>query len=174
MKHTGRAVVFESIEDYHARIEDPELDIDETSVMVLKNVGPKGYPGMPEVGNMALPKKLLEQGVTDMVRISDARMSGTAYGTVLLHASPESAIGGNLALVENGDLIEVDIHERYIHWHVSDEEIARRRAAWTPIDLGYNRGHNKLYIEHVTQSHEGCDFDFLIGKSGSEVNRESH
>lgn len=174
MKHKGRAVVFESIEDYHARIEDPELDIDETSVMVLKNVGPKGYPGMPEVGNMALPKKLLEQGVTDMVRISDARMSGTAYGTVLLHASPESAIGGNLALVENGDLIEVDIHERYIHWHVSDEDIARRRAAWTPIDLGYNRGHNKLYIEHVTQSHEGCDFDFLIGKSGHKVNRESH
>jgi L-arabonate dehydrase len=174
MKHKGRAVVFESIEDYHARIEDPELDIDETCVMVLKNVGPKGYPGMPEVGNMALPKKLLEKGITDMVRISDARMSGTAYGTVLLHASPESAIGGNLALVENGDLIEVDIHERYIHWHVSDEEIARRRAAWTPIDLGYNRGHNKLYIEHVTQSHEGCDFDFLIGNSGHKVNRESH
>ncbi|AXE18036.1 dihydroxy-acid dehydratase [Runella rosea] len=174
MKHKGRAVVFESIEDYHARIEDPELDIDETCVMVLKNVGPKGYPGMPEVGNMALPKKLLEKGVTDMVRISDARMSGTAYGTVLLHASPESAIGGNLGLVENGDIIEIDIHERYIHWHVSDDEIARRRAAWTPIDLGYNRGHNKLYIEHVTQSHEGCDFDFLIGKSGHKVSRESH
>ncbi|WP_428657369.1 IlvD/Edd family dehydratase [Runella sp.] len=174
MKHKGRAVVFETIEDYHARIEDPELNIDETCVMVLKNVGPKGYPGMPEVGNMALPKKLLEKGVTDMVRISDARMSGTAYGTVLLHASPESAIGGNLALVENGDLIEIDIHERYIHWHVSDDEIARRRAAWKPLDLGYNRGHNKLYIEHVTQSHEGCDFDFLIGKSGDKVSRESH
>lgn len=174
LKHKGRAVVFETIEDYHARIEDPELDIDETCVMVLKNVGPKGYPGMPEVGNMALPKKLLEKGITDMVRISDARMSGTAYGTVLLHASPESAIGGNLALVENGDLIEIDIHQRYIHWHVSDDEIARRRAAWQPIDLGYNRGHNKLYIEHVTQSHEGCDFDFLVGKSGHKVNRESH
>ncbi|MFN8347221.1 MAG: IlvD/Edd family dehydratase [Spirosomataceae bacterium] len=174
MKHKGRAVVFETIEDYHARIEDPELDIDETCVMVLKNVGPKGYPGMPEVGNMALPKKLLEKGISDMVRISDARMSGTAYGTVLLHASPESAIGGNLALVENGDLIEIDIHERYIHWHVSDEEIARRRAAWKPLGLGYDRGHNKLYIEHVTQSHEGCDFDFLVGKSGHKVNRESH
>ncbi|AYQ36048.1 IlvD/Edd family dehydratase [Runella sp. SP2] len=174
MKHTGRAVVFETIEDYHARIDDPELDIDETCVMVLKNVGPKGYPGMPEVGNMALPKKILDKGVSDMVRISDARMSGTAYGTVLLHASPESAIGGNLALVKDGDLIEIDIHERYIHWHVSDDEIARRRAEWKPIDLGYNRGHNKLYIEHVTQSHEGCDFDFLVGKSGSEVSRESH
>jgi dihydroxy-acid dehydratase len=174
LKHKGRAVVFETIEDYHARIEDPELDIDETCVMVLKNVGPKGYPGMPEVGNMALPKKILDKGVTDMVRISDARMSGTAYGTVLLHASPESAIGGNLALVENGDLIEIDIHERYIHWHVSDEEIARRRAAWKPLDLGYNRGHNKVYIEHVTQSHEGCDFDFLVGKSGHKVSRESH
>ncbi|TAE38615.1 MAG: dihydroxy-acid dehydratase [Runella slithyformis] len=174
LKHQGRAVVFETIEDYHARIDNPDLDIDETSVMVLKNVGPKGYPGMPEVGNMALPKKLLEKGITDMVRISDARMSGTAYGTVLLHASPESAIGGNLALVENGDLIEIDIHQRYIHWHVSEEEIARRRAAWQPIDLGYARGHNKLYIAHVTQSHEGCDFDFLVGKSGSDVQRESH
>jgi len=174
MKHTGRAVVFETIEDYHARIEDPDLDIDENCVMVLKNVGPKGYPGMPEVGSMALPKKVLAKGVTDMVRISDARMSGTAFGTVLLHASPESAIGGNLALVQNGDMIEVDIHKRYIHWHVSDEEIARRRAAWKPLDLGYNRGHQKLYIEHVTQSHEGADFDFLIGSSGSEVNRESH
>lgn len=174
MKHTGRAVVFETIEDYYARIEDPDLDIDENCVMVLKNVGPKGYPGMPEVGSMALPKKVLAKGVTDMVRISDARMSGTAFGTVLLHASPESAIGGNLALVQNGDMIEVDIHERYIHWHVSDDEIARRRAAWKPLDLGYNRGHQKLYIERVTQSHEGADFDFLIGSSGSEVNRESH
>lgn len=174
MKHTGRAVVFETIEDYHARIEDPDLDIDETCVMVLKNVGPKGYPGMPEVGNMALPKKLLEKGITDMVRISDARMSGTAYGTVLLHASPESAIGGNLALVQNGDLIEIDIPNRYVHWHVSDEEIARRRATWQPLDLGYHRGHQKLYIEHVTQAHEGCDFDFLVGSSGGDVQRESH
>ena len=174
LKHKGRAVVFETIEDYHTRIEDPELDIDETCVMVLKNVGPKGYPGMPEVGNMALPKKLLEKGITDMVRISDARMSGTAYGTVLLHASPESAVGGNLALVQNGDMIELDVHERYIHWHVADDEIARRRAAWKPLDLGCDRGHQKLYIAHVTQSHEGCDFDFLVGKSGSEVSRESH
>ena len=174
MRHRGRAVVFETIEDYHARIEDPNLEIDETSVMVLKNVGPKGYPGMPEVGNMALPKKLLDKGITDMVRISDARMSGTAFGTVLLHASPESAVGGNLALVQNGDEIEIDIYERYIHWHVSDQEIAHRRAAWQPIDLGYVRGHNQMYIQHVTQSHEGCDFDFLVGKSGSDVQRESH
>jgi L-arabonate dehydrase len=174
LKHKGRAVVFETIEDYHARIEDPDLDIDENCVMVLKNVGPKGYPGMPEVGNMALPKKLLERGITDMVRISDARMSGTAFGTVLLHASPESAIGGNLALVQNGDMIEIDVHNRYLHWHVSDNEIARRRAAWQPLDLGIVRGHNLMYIQHVTQSHEGCDFDFLVGKSGSDVHRESH
>jgi dihydroxy-acid dehydratase len=174
LKHKGRAVVFETIEDYHARIEDPDLDIDENCVMVLKNVGPKGYPGMPEVGNMALPKKLLERGITDIVRISDARMSGTAFGTVLLHASPESAIGGNLALVQNGDIIEIDVHRRYIHWHVSDVEIARRRAAWQPLDLGIVRGHNQMYIQHVMQSHEGCDFDFLVGKSGSDVHRESH
>ncbi len=174
LKHKGRAVVFETIEDYHARIEDPDLDIDENCVMVLKNVGPKGYPGMPEVGNMALPKKLLEKGITDMVRISDARMSGTAFGTVLLHASPESAVGGNLGLVQNGDIIEIDIHERYVHWHVSDEEIARRRADWQPIDLGYQRGHQKLYIAHVTQAHEGADFDFLVGNSGGDVQRESH
>lgn len=174
MKHKGRAVVFETIEDYHARIDDPNLDIDETCVMVLKNVGPKGYPGMPEVGNMALPKKILEKGITDMVRISDARMSGTAYGTVFLHASPESAVGGNLALVQNGDMIEVDVHARYIHLHVSDEELAERRKKWQPIDLGYHRGYTKLYINHVTQSSEGADLDFLKGGSGSEVSRESH
>ncbi|MCU0325360.1 MAG: dihydroxy-acid dehydratase [Spirosomaceae bacterium] len=174
LQHKGKAVVFETIEDYHARIDDPELEIDETCVMVMKNVGPKGYPGMPEVGNMALPKKILEKGITDMVRISDARMSGTAYGTVFLHASPESAVGGNLALVQNGDLIEVDVPNRKIHWHVSDEEIAERRKNWQAIDLGYNRGYIKLYIETVNQSHEGADLNFLIGKSGSEVNRESH
>jgi L-arabonate dehydrase len=174
LKHTGRAVVFETIEDYHNRIEDPNLDIDETCVMVLKNVGPKGYPGMPEVGNMALPKKLLEKGVTDMVRISDARMSGTAYGTVFLHASPESAVGGNLALVQNGDMIEVDVHERYIHLHVSDADLADRRKKWQPLNLGYNRGYVQLYIDHVTQSHEGADLDFLKGGSGDKVTRESH
>ncbi len=174
MKHTGRAVVFETIEDYHARIDDPDLDIDETCVMVLKNVGPKGYPGMPEVGNMALPRKVLEKGITDMVRISDARMSGTAYGTVFLHASPESAVGGNLALVQNGDMIEVDVAARYIHLHVSDEELTERRKKWQPIDLGYQRGYAKLYINHVTQASEGADLDFLKGGSGSVVNRESH
>ena len=174
LKHTGKAVVFETIEDYHARIDDPDLEIDETSVMVLKNVGPKGYPGMPEVGNMALPKKLLEKGITDMVRISDARMSGTAFGTVFLHASPESAVGGNLALVQNGDVIEVDVHERFIHLHVSDEVLAERRQKWQPIDLGYNRGYVKLYINNVTQASDGADFDFLKGGSGADVNRESH
>lgn len=174
MKHTGRAVVFETIEDYHARIDDPDLDIDETCVMVLKNVGPKGYPGMPEVGNMALPRKVLEKGVHDMVRISDARMSGTAFGTVFLHASPESAVGGNLALVQNGDLIEVDVAARYIHLHVSDEELTERRKKWQPIDLGYQRGYAQLYINHVTQASEGADLDFLKGGSGSQVNRESH
>jgi L-arabonate dehydrase len=174
LKHKGRAVVFETIEDYHARIDDPNLDIDETCVMVLKNVGPKGYPGMPEVGNMALPKKILDKGVTDMVRISDARMSGTAYGTVFLHASPESAVGGNLGLVQNGDMIEVDVEKRYIHLHVSDAELAERRKKWKPLDLGYKRGYVKLYINNVTQSHEGADFDFLRGGSGDKVNRESH
>jgi L-arabonate dehydrase len=174
LQHTGRAVVFETIEDYHARIDDPDLDIDETCVMVLKNVGPKGYPGMPEVGNMALPKKLLDKGITDMVRISDARMSGTAYGTVFLHAAPESAVGGNLALVQNGDKISVDVPNRTIHLHVSDDDLAKRRAAWQPLDLGYNRGYVQLYINHVTQASEGADLDFLRGKSGSDVSRESH
>jgi L-arabonate dehydrase len=174
MKHKGRAVVFETIEDYHTRIDDPNLDIDETCVMVLKNVGPKGYPGMPEVGNMALPKKLLEKGITDMVRISDARMSGTAFGTVFLHASPESAVGGNLALVENGDMIEVDVDKRFIHLHVSDEDLKTRRKKWKPIDLKYKRGYVQLYINHVTQASDGADLDFLKGKSGAEVTRESH
>jgi dihydroxy-acid dehydratase len=174
MQHTGKAVVFETIEDYHARIDDPDLEVDETCVLVLKNVGPKGYPGMPEVGNMQLPKKLLEKGVTDMVRISDARMSGTAYGTVFLHASPESAVGGNLGLVQNGDLIEVDVPNRKVHLHVSDEELAERRKNWKPLDLGYNRGYVQLYINTVTQADKGADLDFLTGASGHEVNRESH
>jgi dihydroxy-acid dehydratase len=174
MQHIGKAVVFETIEDYHARIDDPDLEVDETCVLVLKNVGPKGYPGMPEVGNMQLPKKLLEKGITDMVRISDARMSGTAYGTVFLHASPESAVGGNLGLVQNGDLIEVDVHNRKIHLHVSEEELAERRKNWKPIDLGYNRGYVQLYINTVTQADKGADLDFLTGASGHTVNRESH
>ncbi len=174
LKHTGRAVVFETIEDYHSRIDDPELDIDETCIMVLKNVGPKGYPGMPEVGNMALPKKLLEIGVTDMVRISDARMSGTAFGTVFLHVSPESAIGGPLAFVQNGDQIRVDVAQKEISLLISDSEMQHRKAAWKGLDLGFNRGYVKLYIDTVNQSHLGADCDFLVGKSGSEVNRESH
>jgi L-arabonate dehydrase len=174
LKHRGKAVVFETIEDYHATIDSPELEIDENSVMVLKNVGPKGYPGMPEVGNMALPKKLLEKGITDIIRISDARMSGTAFGTVFLHASPESAIGGNLALVQNGDWIEVDVLARRIHLEVTDEELTQRRATWKPLDLGFARGYTKLYIETVTQAHLGADLDFLEGSSGSEVSRESH
>lgn len=174
LKHKGRAVVFETIEDYHARVDDPDLDIDETCVMVLKNVGPKGYPGMPEVGNMALPKKVLQKGITDMVRISDGRMSGTAYGTVFLHASPESALGSPLALVENGDLIECDVLNKKIHLHVSDEELEERRKKWKPLDLGFDRGYIKLYIDTVNQAHEGADLEFLIGKSGHIVNRESH
>jgi L-arabonate dehydrase len=174
LTHRGPAVVFETIEDYHARIDDPDLEIEENSVMVLKNVGPKGYPGMPEVGNMALPKKLLEKGITDMVRISDARMSGTAYGTVFLHVSPESAIGGPLGLVQNGDIISVDVPDKTLNLEVSEEELDRRRAAWKGIDLGYNRGYVKLYVDTVNQAHEGADLDFLIGKSGHEVNRESH
>lgn len=174
LKHTGRAVVFESIEDYHARIDDPELDIDESCVMVLKYVGPVGYPGMPEVGNMALPKKILDKGVKDMVRVSDGRMSGTAYGTAILHVSPESAIGGNLALVHNGDLIELDVTERKLHLHVTDEELASRRKSWTAPKPAAKRGYVSLYIKHVMGADKGADLDFLQGNSGSEVTRDSH
>jgi len=174
MKHRGPAVVFETIEDYHDRIDDPDLDIDENSVMVLKQVGPKGYPGMPEVGNLGLPKKLLERGIEDMVRISDGRMSGTAYGTVVLHVSPESAVGGTLALVQNGDMIELDVEARKLHLDVSEEELARRREKWETTNLGYGRGYAQLYIDHVQQAHLGADFDFLRGGSGSEVPRDSH
>ncbi len=174
MKHKGRAVVFENIEDYHARIDDPDLDIDETCVMVLKYVGPVGYPGMPEVGNMALPKKLLEKGVKDMIRISDGRMSGTAYGTVVLHVSPESAIGGNLALVQNGDMIELDVSKRRLHLDVPDEELEKRRKIWTAPKPAASRGYVNLYINHVTQADKGADLDFLQGNSGSLVTRDSH
>ncbi|MEM7033348.1 MAG: L-arabinonate dehydratase [Chloroflexota bacterium] len=174
LQHRGRAVVFETIEDYREMVDDPELDIDESCVMVLKRVGPKGYPGMAEVGNMGLPKKLLEQGVTDMVRISDGRMSGTAFGTVILHVAPEAAIGGNLALVENGDMIELDVPNRRLHLDISDEELARRRATWQPDPPHDTRGYVSLYLEHVQQADKGVDFDFLVGKSGSEVKRDSH
>ncbi len=172
--HTGRAVVFESIEDYHARIDDPDLDIDESCVMVLKYVGPVGYPGMPEVGNMALPQKILKKGVKDMIRISDGRMSGTAYGTVVLHVSPESAIGGNLALVQNGDMIELNVKERKLHLHVTEEELGLRRKKWTAPKPVAGRGYVSLYIKHVMGSDKGADLDFLQGNSGSEVTRDSH
>jgi L-arabonate dehydrase len=173
LKHRGRAVVFESIEDFRARIDDPALDIDENCVMVLKNCGPCGYPGMAEVGNMPLPSKILQKGITDMVRISDARMSGTAYGTVVLHTSPEAAVGGPLALVRNGDMIQLDVGERSLHLEVSDEELARRKTEWTAPAMPA-RGYAKLYVDHVQQAHLGADLDFLVGKSGAPVPRESH
>jgi dihydroxy-acid dehydratase len=174
MRHRGRAVVFETIEDFHARIDDPKLEVDETSVLVLKNCGPRGYPGMPEVGNLPLPAKLLQRGITDMVRISDARMSGTAYGTVILHVAPESAAGGTLGLVKDGDIIELDVHERRLRLDVTDAEIERRRAAWKPAGPPSNRGYYKLYYDHVMQADRGADLDFLVGKSGVGVPRESH
>jgi L-arabonate dehydrase len=174
MKHKGRAVVFESMEDYHERIDLPDLDIDENCVIVLKGVGPKGYPGMPEVGNVDLPEKLIKKGVKDMVRISDGRMSGTAYGTVVLHISPESAIGGTLALVQNGDIIELDVANRKLNLEVSDDELARRRAVWkTPEPLA-TRGYVRIYLDHVEQAELGADLDVLVGKSGSKVDRDLH
>lgn len=174
MQHSGKAVVFENIEDYKERIDDPELDIDETSVMILKNVGPKGYPGMPEVGNMGLPAKLLSKGITDMVRISDGRMSGTGFGTVILHASPEAAAGGNFAVVKTGDIIELDIPNRTLKLKVSDEELEARKQQWiAPAPLA-DRGYVSLYIKHVEQADLGVDLDFLKGKSGSKVSRDSH
>ncbi len=173
LQHRGRAVVFENIEDFHARIDTDELDIDENCVMVLKNCGPRGYPGMAEVGNMPLPPKVLKKGITDMVRISDGRMSGTAYGTVVLHTSPEAAAGGPLALVQNGDMIELDVAGRRLHLEVSDEELAIRRQQWVP-PVHSNRGYQKLYVETVQQAHLGADLDFLVGGSGAPVPRESH
>ncbi len=173
LQHRGRAVVFENIEDFHARIDSDALDVDEHCVMVLKNCGPKGYPGMAEVGNMPLPPKVLQKGITDMVRISDGRMSGTAYGTVVLHTSPEAAAGGPLALVQNGDMIELDVAGRGLHLEVSDEELARRRLSWKP-PTPPQRGYQKIYVDHVQQAHLGADLDFLVGGSGAEVPRESH
>jgi len=174
MKHRGRAVVFENIEEFHTRIDDPALEIDPTCVMVLKNCGPRGYPGMPEVGNMPLPPKILKMGVTDMVRISDARMSGTAFGTVALHLSPEAAAGGVLGLVQNGDMIDLDVDVRRLHLDVSEAEISRRRAAWKAPEATFERGYYKLYHEHVLQADRGADLDFLVGNSGAAVPRECH
>ena len=174
MKHRGRAVVFESMEDYHRRIDLPDLDIDESCVIVLKGVGPKGYPGMPEVGNVDLPEKLIKKGVKDMVRISDGRMSGTAYGTVVLHISPESSVGGTLALVKDGDMIELDVAARKLRLDVTDEELAKRKAGWIPPEPKANRGYVKIYLDHVQQADAGADLDILIGKSGSEVKGDLH
>ncbi|MGJ5047720.1 IlvD/Edd family dehydratase [Bradyrhizobium oligotrophicum] len=174
MNHTGRAVVFESVEEMHDAVDDDTLDIDASCIMVLKNCGPKGYPGMAEVGNMPLPAKVLRQGVRDMIRISDARMSGTAYGTVVLHVAPEATVGGPLALVKNGDMITLDVAGRRLHLHVSDEELAARRAAWTPPEPHAARGYQKLYIDHVLQADRGVDFDFLVGRTGSPVPRDNH
>ncbi|MBT4016936.1 MAG: dihydroxy-acid dehydratase [Alphaproteobacteria bacterium] len=174
MTHRGRAVVFEDIDDYKARIDTPDLDINPDDVMVLKNCGPRGYPGFPEVGNMALPPKILEQGITDMVRISDARMSGTAYGTVVLHTAPEAAAGGTLALVQNGDMIELDVPNRRLHLDVPDDELEARKAKWSPPEPEYDRGYYSLYRDRVNQADQGADFDFLIGSSGAKVPKDSH
>jgi dihydroxy-acid dehydratase len=174
LKHRGRAVVFENIEDFHGRIDDPNLDIDAKCVMVLKNCGPKGYPGMAEVGNMPLPPKLLKKGVTDMVRISDARMSGTAYGTVVLHISPEATAGGVLALVQNGDIIELDVQKGILQLHVSAQELRKRKAKWKAPRPPLERGYWRLYFDHVLQADKGADLDFLVGKSGPFVPRDNH
>ncbi|MBZ0292073.1 MAG: dihydroxy-acid dehydratase [Anaerolineae bacterium] len=174
LKHRGRAVVFSDYEDYEARIDLPDLDVDPDCVLVLQNVGPKGYPGMPEVGNFHLPKKLLAQGVTDMVRISDARMSGTAFGTVVLHAAPEAAVGGTLALVRDGDMIELDVPGRCLHLDVTEAELAQRRAMWQPRPPHSERGYVNLFLNHVQQADTGVDFDFLVGKSGAGVAHGNH
>jgi dihydroxy-acid dehydratase len=174
LRHRGRAIVFDTIEDYKARINDPALGADPTSVLVLRNSGPVGYPGMAEVGNMGLPPSVLKQGVTDMVRISDARMSGTAYGTVVLHVCPEAAVGGPLALVREGDVIELDVPARRLHLDVSDDELARRRAAWTAPPPPQTSGYVQMYVRHVEQADKGADLDFLRGCRGHAVPRESH
>ena len=173
MQHRGRAVVFDTIDDYNRRINDPDLDIDETCVMVLRNCGPRGYPGMAEVGNMGLPPKILARGITDMVRISDARMSGTAYGTVVLHVAPEAAAGGPLALVREGDMIVLDVAARSLMLDVPDADLAQRQAEWQPIARS-STGYQSLYIQHVLQADLGADFDFLVGCRGADVPAQSH
>jgi L-arabonate dehydrase len=174
LKHRGRAVVFENVEELHEKIDDETLDVDEHCVLVLKGAGPKGYPGFAEVGNMPLPAKVLRKGITDMVRISDGRMSGTAYGAVVLHVSPEAAAGGPLALVQNGDMIELDVAARKLHLEVKEDELARRRAAWIPPEPPMRGGYQRLYVDHVLQADRGADLDFLIGCRGAAVPRESH
>ncbi|MDX1329702.1 MAG: IlvD/Edd family dehydratase [Burkholderiaceae bacterium] len=174
LNHTGRAVVFEDSDDFHARIDDESLDVDETCILVLKNCGPKGYPGMAEVGNMPLPPKILRKGVTDMVRISDARMSGTAYGTVVLHTAPEAAAGGPLAVVRNGDMITLDIAARRLHLHVDDAELAARLKEWQAPEPPLSSGYWRLYVDHVLQADQGADFDFLVGQRGAFVPKDNH
>jgi dihydroxy-acid dehydratase len=172
LTHRGRAVVFRNMDDLRARIDSPDLDVNEDDVLVLQHVGPVGGPGMPEVGNFPIPGKLLKQGVRDMVRISDARMSGTAFGAIVLHVSPESAVGGPLALVRDGDEIELDVPNRRIHLHVADAELAQRRAAWRAPEPSFRRGYGRLYLDHVTQAPKGCDFDFLEGGDPVEVTEQ--
>jgi len=174
MRHKGRALVFENIEDFKARIDAADLDVDEDSVLVLKNVGPKGYPGMPEVGNMGIPSKLLEKGIRDMVRISDGRMSGTGFGTIVLHVSPEAASGGKFALIKTGDIITLDVPKRLLNINITEEEFAERKKSFTFLPPVASRGYVKLYIDHVQQAHLGADLDFLSGGSGSDVVRDSH
>ncbi len=174
LNHTGRAVVFEDSDDFHARIDDKSLDVDETCILVLKNCGPKGYPGMAEVGNMPLPPKILRKGVTDMVRISDARMSGTAYGTVVLHTAPEAAAGGPLAVVRNGDMITLDVAARRLHLHVDDAELAARLKEWQAPEPPLSSGYWRLYVDHVLQADQGADFDFLVGQRGAFVPKDNH
>jgi dihydroxyacid dehydratase/phosphogluconate dehydratase len=175
MQHRGKAVVFEDFEHYKERILDPDLDVDASSVLVMKNCGPKGYPGMAEVGNMGLPPKLLAQGVKDMVRISDARMSGTAYGTVVLHVAPEAMAGGPLGIVRDGDYITLDCAGGLLNLEISDEEMKQRLAARAEQKVDDAKsGYQQLYIDHVLQADEGCDFDFLVGSRGSDVPKHSH
>ena len=174
LRHRGKAVTFENIEHYQQRIADPDLDVDENSILVLKNCGPCGYPGMAEVGNIGLPPKLLKRGITDMIRISDARMSGTAYGTVILHVAPEAAVGGPLAIVQDGDMIELDVAARKLHLDISDEELNERMASWKKPEPAMKGGYQALYVERVMQADKGADFDFLVGCRGAGIPRESH
>jgi dihydroxy-acid dehydratase len=174
LTHRGKALVFDDVDDYYAVVKDNDLDVDENTVLIIRNCGPKGYPGMPEVANVPVPKKLLDQGVDDIVRISDGRMSGTAYGTVILHVAPESAAGGPLAFVRTGDFVCIDVPNRRLDLEVPEAELRQRRADWKEPDNPYQRGYSRLYVEHVMQASEGADFDFLLGSSGSYVPRDGH
>jgi dihydroxy-acid dehydratase len=174
LKHRGQALVFDSIEEYHRAAGRDDLPVDASTVLVVRGAGPKGYPGMPEIGNFVLPRKLLERGVTDMVRVSDARMSGTGFGTVVLHVAPESAVGGPLAFARSGDWINLDTPGRTLTLEVSDDELGRRRAGWAPAPSPWPRGYARLYTEHVLQADQGADLDFLVGASGADVPRHNH